>query len=354
MTGTFKMSENAVDMKKIPQRTLYTGAKMPAVGIGTFGSDRFSGEDVAKAVSGALRIGYRFIDCAACYENEALVGEVLGAALREGLPREELFVMSKVWNDKHRPEDVIAACKQSLQDLQMDYLDGYLVHWPFPNYHAPGCDADARNPASRPYIHEEFMETWRAMEQLVDMGLVRHIGTSNVTIPKLRRILQDARVKPAINEMELHPCFQQGELFQYCIDQRIQPVGFCPIGSPTRPERDMTSEDITDIEQPVIKQIAQAHDVHPAVICVKWAVARGQIPIPFSVKEAEYHSNLQCVTEDPLTIEEMHALRGVDRNCRLIKGQVFLWENADSWLDLWDIDGSIPGWNGYEKGDATC
>lgn len=354
MSKPFIMSPEAVDTSKLPVRTLYTGAKLPGVGIGTFSSDRFSGDDIAAAVSGALRVGYRFVDCAACYGNEDLVGSVLKDAIDGGLPREELFVMSKLWNDKHEPEDVIASCKQTLKDLQLDYLDCYLVHWPFPNFHPAGCDVDSRWPDARPYIHTEFMRTWRAMESLVDMGLCKHIGTSNVTIPKLELIRRDARIQPAINEMELHPCFQQGELFRYCLDHHIQPVGFCPIGSPTRPDRDKTENDLTDIEQPVVKRIAEAHHVHPAVICVKWAVARGQVPIPFSIRPAEYRSNLQCATEDPLTAEELEALKSVDRNCRLIKGPVFLWPGADSWLDLWDVDGTIPGWNGYDREDTPC
>lgn len=343
------MTPDAVNPALVPQKVLYTGTKMPAVGIGTFGSDRFSNEDIAAAVYDAIHSGYRFVDCAACYGNEKNIGEVLSKIWEEGLPREEVFIMSKVWNDKHAPEDVIAACKQTLADLQLDYLDCYLVHWPFPNYHAPGCDGDTRNPDSRPYIHEEFMATWRAMESLVDMGLVKNIGTSNVTIPKLDLILRDARIKPAVNEMELHPCFQQGELYQYCVMNGIQPVGFCPIGSPTRPDRDKFEGDLADIEEPIVKQIAEAHGVHPAVICIKWAVTRGQVPIPFSVRHNEYVSNLRCATEDPLTIEEIELLKSVDRNCRLIKGQVFLWEGASDWLDLWDVDGTIPGWNSYER-----
>lgn len=349
MAEKFKMAADAADLALVPQRILHTGAKMPAVGIGTFGSDRFKGEDIASAVGGALRVGYRFIDCAACYGNESLIGAELKKALDEGLPREELFIMSKVWNDMHEPEDVIKACKKTIKDLQVEYLDCYLVHWPFPNYHPPGCDVSTRNPDARPYIHEEFMRTWRAMEMLVDLGLVRHIGTSNVTIPKLKRIIRDARIQPAVNEMELHPCFQQNALFQLCLDYNIQPVGFCPIGSPTRPDRDKTEDDLSDIEQPIIKKIADAHGVHPAVICIKWAIQRGQIPIPFSIHRSEYSSNLKCCTEDPLTYAEIEELKSVDRNCRLIKGQVFLWEGADSWLDLWDVNGTIPGWDGYAK-----
>lgn len=116
------------------------------------------------------------------------------------------------------------------------------------------------------------MTTWQQMERLVEMGLVRHIGTSNMTIPKLKLVLRDAKIKPACNQMELHPHFQQPELFRFCIDNDIVPVGFCPIGSPSRPERDRTPEDTAAIEDPVIVRIAERLGVHPAVVCVKWAV----------------------------------------------------------------------------------
>jgi diketogulonate reductase-like aldo/keto reductase len=179
------------------------------------------------------------------------------------------------------------------------------------------------------------------MERLVDEGLVRHIGTSNMTIPKMELLLRDARIQPAVNEMELHPHFQQAELFSYLVEKRIQPIGFCPIGSPERPERDMTSEDTVDIEDPVVVRIAKDHGVHPAVVCVKWAVQRGQTPIPFSTRRNEYESNLESVVSDPLTADEMVAIAGIDRGDRLIKGHVFLWKADQSWEDLWDINGVI-------------
>jgi len=297
----------------------------------------------------ALRIGYRYIDCAACYGNEREVGAAFIEAMDEGLDRGELFILSKLWNDMHAPEDVIKSCEKSIANLGLTYLDCYLVHWPVPNYHAPGCAGDARNPASRPYLHEEFMETWRAMEGLVEKGLTRHIGVSNVTIPKLKLILRDARVKPAVCEMELHPTFQQGELFQFCLDHGIQPVGYSPIGSPGRPERDRTPEDLVDTDMPQVRKIAEAHGLHPAEVCLKWAVQRGQTPIPFTTKQKNALSNIRAILFDPLTPAEMDWMRSCERNCRLIKGQVFLWEGAGDWLDLWDVDGTIPGWNGYAK-----
>jgi alcohol dehydrogenase (NADP+) len=185
------------------------------------------------------------------------------------------------------------------------------------------------------------MKTWRQMEKLVEMGLVRHIGTSNMTMPKLRLLLRDAKIKPAANEMELHPHFQQPEFFQFCIDSKIMPIGFTPIGSPTRPDRDKAPDDTVDIEDPVILKIAKRLNVHPAVICVKWAVQRGQVPIPFSIYPNEYLSNLKSATVDPLTEEEMLEIAGIDKNNRLIKGHVFLWESAKDWQDLWDLDGQI-------------
>lgn len=328
-----------IDPHQVPYKTLPTGAKIPVIGLGTFGSDRVSGQQIADAVVGAAAVGYRHFDCASVYGNEHLIGHALQKILLGGVKREELWVTSKLWNDKHAEADVIPSCKKSLADLQLDYLDLYLIHWPFPNFHPPGCSGDYHNPDARPYIHENFMKTWRQLEKLIELGLVRHIGTSNMTVPKLKLVLRDAKIKPACNEMELHPHFQQPELFKFVVDNGIVPIGYSPIGSPARPERDRTSDDTVDIEDPVIVRIAKRLNVHPAVVCVKWAVQRGQIPIPFSVRN--YLANLQGVVGEPLTAAEMADIATIDRNCRLIKGQVFLWKENQSWEDLWDLNGTI-------------
>jgi diketogulonate reductase-like aldo/keto reductase len=330
-----------IDPAAIPQRRLYTGATMPAVGLGTFGSDHVMPSTVAAAVKGAAAVGYRHVDCAAVYGNEAAVGAAFEEIIRGGIKREELWVTSKLWNDMHGEEDVIASCRKSLADLRLEYLDLFLVHWPFPNYHPPGCDVHARSPNAKPYIHENYMKTWRKMEELVDLKLVRHIGTSNMTIAKLKLVLRDARIKPAANEMELHPHFQQPELFRFVVENGIQPIGYCPIGSPGRPERDRAPEDSAPTEDPVIVRIAKRHAIHPAAVCIKWAVQRGQTPIPFSVNPRHYTANLQAVAADPLGDDEMREIAGIDRNCRLIKGQVFLWKEGQSWEDLWDMNGEI-------------
>lgn len=327
--------KNAVNPLLVPVRKLFTGAEMPCLGLGTFGSDKYSPAQIADAVVSAVENGYRLIDCASVYGNEKEIGAALGRLMAAGtVRREELFITSKVWNDQHG--DVAAACRQSLSDLGLDYVDLYLVHWPVPNYHAPGCSGDSRNPDARPFSGEEYLETWRQCEALVDQGLARHIGMSNMTIHKLECVLPACRIPPAALEMELHPSFQQSQLFDYAVARNILPIGFCPIGSPSRPERDKTPDDIIDCEMPEVLAAARAHNVHPAIVCLKWAAQRGQVPIPFSVKETQFIANLKCVTEDPLSQQEMAAISAADKNSRLIKGQVFLWPGATDWRDLWD------------------
>jgi alcohol dehydrogenase (NADP+) len=174
------------------------------------------------------------------------------------------------------------------------------------------------------------------METLHEKGLARYIGMSNMTIAKLEAVLPKCKVSPALIEMEQHPSFQQPELFDYCTERGITVIGFCPIGSPNRPQRDKAPDDVTDTELPEVISVAKAHGIHPALVCLKWAVQRGSIPIPFSIHEKNYYSNLQAVTEDLLSAGEMEILKKAECGCRLVKGQVFLWPGAKGWEDLWD------------------
>ena len=319
----------------VPSIRLASGRIIPSIGMGTFGSDRYGPEEIAAAVAGAIRCGYRFFDCASVYGNEDLIGGVFGEAFKSGaVKREDLFITSKVWNDMHGR--VMESLSKTLADLRLSYVDAYFVHWPFPNYHARGCDGDSRNPDSVPFSADRYMAVWKQMEEIYDKGLARHLGMSNMTISKLEAVFDRCRIKPELIEMEQHPSFQQQALFDYCKARGIAVIGFCPIGSPNRPERDKTPGDVIDTELPEVARAANAHGIHPALVCVKWAVQRGSIPIPFSVHEKNYHSNLKAVTEDPLTDEEMAMIKKAERNCRLVKGQVFLWPGAKSWEELWD------------------
>jgi alcohol dehydrogenase (NADP+) len=327
---------DCIDPRQLPRRKL-AGDLIHCIGMGTFGSDLYGPEEISGAVAGALRFGYRLFDCASVYGNEEQIGRVFDEAISGGsVYRENIFVISKVWNDMHGRGDVLLSLAKTLRDLRLDYIDAYLIHWPFPNYHAPGCDGDARNPNSVPFSPDSYISVWRQMEKIHDMGLARHIGMSNMTISKMEAVLPRCRIKPALLEMELHPSFQQPELFRYCINQNIQPIAYSPLGSPKRPGRDRSPDDVVDTELPEIIAIARNRGIHPALVCLKWAVQRGQIPIPFSVHENNYRANLLAVCEDPLTEAEMKTIEGADKNCRLIKGQVFLWEDAGGWEDLWD------------------
>lgn len=331
------MRATCIDPASVPQLKLSNGAAIPALGLGTFGSDHYSGEQVARAVTEAVRFGYRLIDCASVYGNEKLIGDALHDAFTKGIvKRADMFIQSKLWNDMHGAGDVLLSAAQSLRDLRLEYLDAYYLHWPFPNYHAPGCDGDSRNPDSKPFSVDEYMSVWRQMERLYDMGLVRNICMSNMTVHKLEKVLPLCRVKPAMIEMEFHPAFQQKALLEYVLDKGIQPIGFCPIGSPARPERDTTPDDVADTQLSEVVEAARAHGVHPAIICLKWAAQKGVIPIPFSASPEHIKANLLSVMDDPLTDAEMERLSKSDRNCRLIKGQVFLWPGADDWRELWD------------------
>jgi diketogulonate reductase-like aldo/keto reductase len=327
-----------IDPKTVPSFKLNDGGVIPCVGMGTFGSDRVTPEEVAGAVAGGIRVGYRLFDCAACYGNEDKIGVEFKRAFDEGVvKREELFIMSKVWNDMHRR--VAESCKKTIADLQCDYLDMLFIHWPFPNYHAPFCDVNSRNPDSRPFSVQEFLDTYRQIEALVDKGLVRHIGISNMTIPKLEAVLPHLRIHPAACESEMHPCFQQQDILDYLNAHNILPIGYMPLGSPRRPERDIEPGDIADMQMPELVEIAKAHGVHPAIICLKWALGRGVLPIPFSVHN--YEANLRAAVTEKLTAEEMASIATLERGNRLVKGQVFLWEGASDWHDLWDEDGVI-------------
>lgn len=329
-----------------PKFSVSNGTKIPCIGFGTFGSDHASNEEVMDSVRLAIKNGYTHIDCASVYGNEKEIGIVLKEAMDgkitgKKIKRSELWITGKLWNDKHNKEDVIPSLKQSLADLQLDYLDLYLVHWPFPNFHPPKCDVSSRAENAKPYIHKEFMTCWREMEKAQEEGLVKSIGVSNVTIAKLEKILPDCKIKPTFIEMELHPTFQQVKLREYAELHNLRIIGFCPLGSPNRPDRDKEDEDAVDMADSIVVEIAKKHNVHPAAICLKWAHANNIIPIPFSTKERNIISNLASVCTNPLSEEEIEKLKGVEKNCRLVKGPVFLWKSAKDWHDLWDEDGII-------------
>ena len=338
-------SQPAVDPAVVPQRTLYTGARMPAIGLGTFGSDHVTADEIAAAVEGAaavrlppLRLRQRLPQRRSNRLRSAgAVGR--GHPARGTLDHQQTLERQARRSRRH-------PCLPAVPGRPAARLSGH-VPGPLavPQFPSAGVRRQLAQSRRRPYIHENFMKTWRQMEKLVDLGLVRHIGTSNMTIPKL----DTAAARRA------HPTRRQrnGDASAFPADRTV-PIPCAPtassrsptvpIGSPGRPERDRTPDDTVDIEDPVIVAIAQRLGVHPAVVCVKWAAQRGATPIPFSINRAQ-------LPGQPSGRRQRAADRGghgarsrrIDRNCRLIKGQVFLWKQDQTWEDLWDLDGVITG-----------
>ena len=191
---------NHINPNDVPKFTLASGVEIPVVGMGTFGNDRFTPEQVSAAVKGAALAGYRLFDCAACYGNEEQIGKVFKAAFDEGVvKREELFIMSKVWNDMHRR--VAKSCEKTIADLQCDYLDMLFIHWPFPNYHAPFCDVDSRNPDSKPFSVAEFVDTYRQIEALVEYTALAQQGEATRSQRKALLMAQRAHLEARVAEM---------------------------------------------------------------------------------------------------------------------------------------------------------
>ena len=332
-----------IDPEQVTKLELPDGTLMPQAAMGTFHSDNPDlMERMEDIIVEAIRLGYRHIDCATAYQNEEVVGRAIARAMDTGLvKREELFVLSKLWNKHMNPSEVIPACEDSLRMLGLETLDLYVVHWPWPNYHAPGAPGDSVNEHAVPYIHDEFMKVWEKMTELKKSGKVRNIGTSNQTQKTMELLLRDTNDfnRPVYNQMELHPLFQQQELVRYFIENKVTPSGYMSLGSPRRPGRDRFPEHQADMQHPVIRQIAKETGLTPPQVCLAWAHQRENNQVGY-VSMAErpdwIRSNLESATKDLLTREQFEAIDGdgtegnpgINTNNRLIWGQVFFWPEA--------------------------
>jgi len=333
----------SIDPATVTQLRLADGSLMPQAAMGTFHSDNPDLFDaIEDIVEEAIRLGYRHIDCATAYQNEDVVGRGLKKAIGSGLvKRDELYILSKLWNKHMRPDEVIPACEDSLRMLGLEYLDMYVVHWPWPNFHEPGASGDSQNDHAVPYIHEDFMMVWEKMTELKKRGLVKNIGTSNQTRKTMELLLRDTDEfnRPTYNQMELHPLLQQQDLVRFFINNNIVPSGYMSLGSPRRPGRDRFPEHQSDMEHPVIQRIAKEINISPAQVCLSWAHQREENKVGF-VSMAErtewIKSNLESATKNTLSDEQFKAINGdgseenpgINTNNRLIWGQVFFWPEA--------------------------
>lgn len=312
--------------------TFANGDQIPVIGLGTWSSEP---DKVGAAVRVALEAGYRHIDCAAIYGNEAEVGAALKQAMRDGIiAREELWVTSKLWCSSFAEGDVLPALQKTLTDLQLDYLDLYLMHWPVALKKGVLLPKSAEEMIS---LEQRPLETtWKSMESLIDKGLCRHIGVSNFSIKKLTGILECARVKPEVNQIELHPYLQQPALLQFCKDHQIQVTGYSPLGSPGRPDIVRRPEHDVLMEDPVVLSIADQHNIAPSSVLLGWALQSGVVTIPKSVNAERIRQNLKAV-DVVLNESDKKALQQLDKHCRYVDGHFWEMENGSYTLNnIWD------------------
>ena len=310
--------------------TLVSGSTMPGLGLGTWKSDPGV---VAAAVKAAIEMGYRHIDCAYIYRNEKEIGEAFAQIFQDSsIKREHLFVTSKLWNTEHAPSDVEPALRNTLSDLGLDYLDLYLIHWPV----AQKKEGESGG-SFIPLEEIPIAETWKAMEKCVDAGLVKDIGVSNFSVKKLKSLLATARIKPAVNQVERHPYLQNQELLDFCNDNDIHLTAYSPLGGSI--DRPMVSvqHEKPILEDPLVAEIAQKHNVTPAQVLLQWALACGTSVIPKSTQQHRLKENLEAATLFELDHEDMTKMATLNRHSRYVDGTFFCQDDGPYTLEnLWD------------------
>ncbi len=299
----------------------------PPVGLGLW---KIEPSAVAGLIEEAVRIGYRHLDSACDYGNEAEAGVGIGRVLAGGCRRDDLWITSKLWNTFHAPEHVRPACERSLRDLGLDHLDLYLMHFPIALAYVPPetryppgwvFDPVAPEPCMHP-VRVPLADTWGAMERLVEAGLVRHIGVCNFGVALLRDLLASARLPPAVLQVELHPLLAQEKLLRFCRAEGIAVTAFSPFGAPSYVPLGMATAADSLFEHPVILEIAAAVGRTPAQVLLRWGVERGTAVIPKTSQPARLAENI-ALFDFALSAEQMAAISGLDEGRRFNDPGVF-------------------------------
>lgn len=290
--------------------------KLPALGLGTWKSK--PGE-VHDAIITAVKLGYRHIDCAAIYNNEKEIGDAFKRLISSGVvKREELWITSKLWNNSHLKQDLRPALEKTLADLQLDYLDLYLMHWPIANK----PDKLGVKSADDYLTLEEapLATTWVAMNECKSDGLARHIGVSNFSISKIDALIGETGIVPEANQVELHPYLQQKALVDYCLSKGIHVTAYSPLGSGDRSAFMKDADEPNMMADETIIAMAKKYDASPAQILLAWSVCRGTSVIPKSVNPERLAANLRAA-DIALSAHDMDTIATLDRHYRFITGK---------------------------------
>ena len=306
--------------------------KMPTLGLGTWKSAK---GEVYKAVREAIKLGYRHFDCAFIYGNEKEIGQAIADAIGEGeVKRNELWITSKLWNNRHKKENIQAAIEITLSDLQMDYLDLYLIHWPIVLRYDIDYTQSSEHLVSLNEV--SLTETWQGMIDLQEKGLTKHIGVSNFSIKKIKQITEDTGVCPEVLQLELHPFLQQKVILRYANENNIILTGYCPLGSADRPATRIVAGEPKLFENQTILNIAAEKGCSPAQVMLAWAVCRGTTVIPKSVNPQRLADNLVSADIE-LSENQMEAMNALDQHYRYIKGDFWCLEGSNYTVaNLWD------------------
>jgi alcohol dehydrogenase (NADP+) len=307
--------------------------RMPIVGLGTWKS---APGEVYAAVREAIRIGYRHIDCALFYGNEVEIGNAIRDAIGDcEVTRNELWITSKLWGNAHGRDNVEGALGKSLEALGVAYLDLYEIHWPIPlkpSAAFPTSGADFHQPADVP-----IQDTWEGMEAAVEAGLTRHIGLSNFSIKKMRDILAHCKIRPEVNQVELHPLLQQPDLVAFCAAEGIHLTAWAPLGSSDRPDFVKAPNAPVLLENPVIHSIAERLGYTAAQVLIAWHVIRGISVIPKSVTPSRLRENF-AAADIVLSEADMESIASLNQNYRLIDGAFWAAVEGSPWTVamIWD------------------
>lgn len=306
--------------------------EMPAFGLGTWKSAE---GDVYNAVKTAIKNGYRHIDCAAAYGNESEVGKALSEAFNEGVvKRENIWITSKVWCNMHAKDDVIEALKQTLSDLQLEYLDLYLVHWPIAQKKEIPFVSKVDDFISLEELSNEV--TWEGMEKAVELGLTKHIGVSNFGPKALQQLISSAKIKPEMNQIESHPYFQQIDMISLCKSNNMHVTAYAPLGSGDRAAKFKAEDEPKLLEDPVILEIAASKNATPGQILISWALHRGTSVIPKSVNSGRIVQNFEAQNVD-LSESDMAKIKALDENYRFLTGEHWVYEGSPYTLEsIWE------------------